>query len=84
MRVRNGIQNQVCIEIAVTNLKVFLSGNKGKAITHFQQVTGDVLNQLFFYVPFVRLFLRSSQIKDVRVFQQIIGKVAFAVQEAWL
>jgi hypothetical protein len=72
----DGIQNQVCIEIAVTNLKVFLSGNKGKAIAHFQQVTGDVLNQLFFYVPFVRLFLRSSQIKDVRVFQQVIGKVA--------
>ena len=45
-------------------------------LAHFKQVTGDVLNQLFFYVPFVRLFLRSSQIKDVRVFQQVIGKVA--------
>ena len=28
----------------------------------------DVLNQLFFYVPFVRLFLSSSQVKDVWVF----------------
>ena len=76
MRAGNGIQNQVGIEIAVTNLKMLLSGNESKAIAHFQQVTGDVLNQLLFYVPFVCLFLSSSQIKDVRVFQQVIGKVA--------
>ena len=55
---------------------MLLSCNESKAIAHFQQVTGDVLNQLLFYVPFVCLFLRSSQIKDVRVFQQVIGKVA--------
>lgn len=36
----------------------------------------DPDSQLLFYVPFVCLFLRSSQIKDVRVFQQVIGKVA--------
>ena len=47
---------------------MLLSGNESKAISHFQQVTGDVLNQLFFYVPFVRLFLSSSQVKDVWVF----------------
>ena len=55
---------------------MLLSGNESKAIAHFQQVTGDVLNQLFFYVPFVCLFLSSSQVKDVRVFQKVIGKVA--------
>ncbi len=43
MRVGGWIQNQVCIEIAVTNLKMLLSGNESKAIAHFQQITGDVL-----------------------------------------
>lgn len=47
---------------------MLLSGNESKAIAHFQQVTGDVLNRLFFYIPFDCLSLSSSQIKDVRVF----------------
>ena len=49
--------------------------NESKAIAHFQQVMGNVLNQLFFYIPFVCLFLSSNQVKDVWVFQQVIGKV---------
>lgn len=55
---------------------MFLSCNESKTIAHFQQVTGNVLNQLFFYVPFVCFLFSSSQIKDVRVFQQVIGEVA--------
>ena len=55
---------------------MLLSCNESKAIAHFQQVTGNVLNQLFFYVPFVCFLFSSSQIKDVRVFQQVIGEVA--------
>ena len=55
---------------------MFLSCNESKTIAHFQQVTGNVLNQLFFYVPFVCFLFSSRQIKDVRVFQQVVGKVA--------
>lgn len=55
---------------------MFLSCNESKAIAHFQQVTGNVLDQLFFYVPFICFLFSSSQIKDVGVFQQVIGEVA--------
>ena len=55
---------------------MLLPGDKGKTIAHFQQITGNVFYQLFLYVPFVCLFFRSCQIEDIRVFQQVIGKVA--------
>ena len=55
---------------------MLLPCNESKTIAHFQQVTGDVLYQLLFNVPFVCLFFRSSQIEDIWVFQQVIGKVA--------
>ena len=32
---------------------MLLPGDKGKTIAHFQQITGNVLYQLLFYVPFV-------------------------------
>ena len=55
---------------------MLLSGDKGEAVAHFQQITGNVLYQLLFYIPFVCLFFRSCQVEDIRVFQQVVGKVA--------
>ena len=55
---------------------MLLSCDKGESVAHLQQITGNVLYQLFFYVPFVSTFFGSCQIKDVRVFQQVVGKVA--------
>jgi len=55
---------------------MLLPCDKGESVAHFQQVTGDVLHQLFLYVPFVRTFFGSRQVKDIRVFQQVVGKVA--------
>lgn len=55
---------------------MLLPGDKGKTIAHFQQITGNVFYQLLLYIPFICLFFRSNQIKDIRVFQQVIGKVA--------
>ena len=49
------VQNQVGIEIAVANLEMLLPCDKGKSVAHLQQVSGDVLYQLFLYVPFVRV-----------------------------
>ena len=76
----NGIQNQVGIEIAVTNLKMLLSGNESKAIAHFQQVTGDVLNQLLFYVPFPS-FQPNQRCTGLSTGN---WQGRFEVQEAWL
>ena len=70
------IQNQVGIEIAVANLEMLLPCDKGESVAHFQQITGDVLHQLFFYVPLVRTLFGSCQVEDIRVFQQVVGKVA--------
>ena len=55
---------------------MILSGDKSEAVAHFQQITGNVLYQLLFYIPFVCLFFCSCQVEDIRVFQQLIGKVA--------
>ena len=55
---------------------MLLPGNEGKTVAHFQQVAGNVFHQLFFNIPFVCFFFGSCQIKDVRVFEQVIGKVA--------
>ena len=75
------VQNQVGIEIAVANLEMFLPCDKGESAAHLQQITGDVLHQLFLYVPFVRTFFGSCQVKDIRVFQQVVGKVALGCRK---
>ena len=64
------VQNQVGIEIAVANLEMFLPCDKGESVAHLQQITGNVLYQLFFYVPFVRTFFGSCQVEDIRVFNR--------------
>ena len=75
------IQNQVGIEIAVANLEMFLPCDKGESAAHLQQIAGNMLHQLFFYVPFVRTFFGSCQVKDIRVFQQVVGKVTLGCRK---
>ena len=57
------VQNQVGIEIAVANLEMLLPCDKGESVAHFQKITGNVLHQLFLYVPFVRTFFGSAKSK---------------------
>ena len=60
---------------------MLLSGNKGKTVAHFYQVTGNVFYHLFFNILFVCFFFGFCQVKDIRVFQQVVGKVALCSRE---
>ena len=60
---------------------MLLSCDKGESVAHLQQITGNMLHQLFFYVPFVSTFFGSRQVKDIRVFQQVVGKVALGCRK---
>lgn len=44
------VQDKVCIGITAAYLKMLLSGDKGKSVSHFQQILCDVLCQLLFNV----------------------------------
>ena len=66
----------------IANLQDFLLELLCKPLhNEFQQITGNVLYQLLLYVSFVCLFFRSCQVEDIRVFQQVIGKVALWCRE---
>jgi hypothetical protein len=66
-------KNQIGVKIPVAYLKVFLTGDKRKTHSHFQKILGNVMYQLFFYIAFIRMFFDPCKVKNIRVFQQVIG-----------
>ena len=68
MQIESNLYDRQIKSNKVNNFTATLPAPQSKAVTHFQQVTGYMLYQLFFYIPFVSLFLCSCQVKDIRVF----------------
>src|ERR1035437_10142922 len=54
-------------------LQGILSANKSEALTQFQQKSGNVIGQLFFYFQFLYLWFKGKETKIVGVFQYLSG-----------
>lgn len=70
------IEDEVGIEIRIAYFKLLLLCHKCKATAHFQKIFGDMRYQLLFKVSFCLFICLPHQIKDIRVFHQIVSKVA--------
>ena len=73
---RDIVENEVGIEISIAYFKMLLLRHKSKATAHFEQILRYVRHKLPINISLIHRFCLHHQIEDVRVFHQIVGKVA--------
>ncbi len=54
---------------------MYLPSDKGKACSQFHQKLGEMFDQRRFNLPLIGFFAHIQKVKQIRVFQRLLGQV---------
>ena len=75
------VEEEIQIEILLTNLKMILAAEKGEANAKFEHECLQVLEQTAFEIAFDRVIVEGQEVEVVRIFEQILDKIGLRTGE---
>jgi hypothetical protein len=75
------VKEEVEIEVVAANVKMILASNEGEALAEFEDEFFDFGQQGEFEFALAERFCEGEEVEDVRVFENLLGKVGLRWRE---
>lgn len=75
------IEQEVYKEILITNTQIYLSPNKGKSSSKFNEKFLNMTNKTTFKFFLIKLFSKSNKVEIIWIFQNLLSKIWLSRRE---
>ena len=75
------IKEKIDIKILFANIEMNLPSNKGKTGSELQHEPFKMFDQSRFQLPFAEGFVQGQEIKDIGVFQGLLGELRMRLRQ---